>query len=102
MKVVVLAHLPPDNPGAFALQLQPGSDIGFVVEIGDDYLVASLEGAADREAEQAKKGGGVHAEGDLVVVPRIDKGGDAVACTCDGRVDFNALGIASAALHVAV
>ena len=102
VKVVIFTHLPPDNPGPFALKLQPCGDIGFVVEVRDDDLVAGLEGATDREAEQTKERRGVHAESDLVAIARVDQSGDALAGARDGCVDFHALGVASAALHVAV
>ncbi len=51
MKIVVFAHLPPHDLGSFALQLQPGGDIRFVVEFGNNDLVAGLESAADRETK---------------------------------------------------
>jgi hypothetical protein len=73
VQIVVVAHLPPDDFGAFALKLQPGGDIGFVVEFGDDDLVAGPERAADRETEQAKERRGVHAEGNLVGVACVDE-----------------------------
>jgi hypothetical protein len=57
MKIVVFAHLPPDDLGAFALKLEPGGDIGFVVEFGDHDLVANSERATDCETEQAEERG---------------------------------------------
>src|SRR5580704_2795124 len=102
VKVVIFTHLPPDNPGPFALKLQPGGDIGFVVKVCDDDLVAGLEGATDRQAEQTKERRGVHAESDLVAIARVDQSGDALPGSRDGCVDFHAPGVASAALHVAV
>jgi hypothetical protein len=48
VKIVVFAHIPPDDLCAFSFKLQPGGDIGFVVELRDDDLVTSPQGPADR------------------------------------------------------
>jgi hypothetical protein len=61
----------------------PCGDIGFVVEVRDHDLVAGLEDAADREAEQAEERGGIHPERNLVRVSRVDQRGDALAGACD-------------------
>jgi hypothetical protein len=102
VKVVIFTHIPPDNPGPFALKLQPCGDIGFVVKVRDDDLVAGLECATDRQAEQTKERRCVHAESDLVAIAGVDQSGDALAGSSDGCVDFHAPGVASAALYVAV
>ena len=58
--------------------------------------------ATDRQAEQAEERGGVHAESDLVRVPCVDEVGHTLARARDSRVDFHALGVATAALHIAM
>jgi hypothetical protein len=49
MQIVVFPHLPPSDLRPLALKLQPGRDIGFVVEIGDDNLITNSERTADRQ-----------------------------------------------------
>jgi len=46
MKIVIFAHLPPHDLGSLALQLQPGGDIRFVVDVA---AVAKLAHAAGAE-----------------------------------------------------
>src|SRR5882762_2696570 len=65
VKVVIFTHLPPDDPGPLAFELQPCGDIGFVVKVGDDDFVAVLQSATDGEAEQPKERRGIHAESDF-------------------------------------
>jgi len=46
--------------------------------------------------------GGVHAEGNLVTVPRVDQDAHAIGGASDGVVHLHTLGVASASLHIAV
>jgi hypothetical protein len=46
--------------------------------------------------------GGVHAEGNLVTVARVDQDAHAIAGASDGVVHLHTLGVASASLHIAV
>ena len=73
MKAIVFTHFPPDNLCSLPLKLQPGSDIGFVVHVGNNNLVAGLKRAPDRQAEQAQKRCRIHAEGNLVRVAGVDQ-----------------------------
>jgi hypothetical protein len=45
---------------------------------------------------------GVHAEGNLVTVSRVDQDAHAIAGASDGVVHLHTLGVASASLHIAV
>jgi hypothetical protein len=102
VKVVIFTHPPPDNLCPFALKLQPCGDIGLVIEISDNDLIARPEGAADCEAEQSEERGCVHAKGNLIGVTCMEQVSYTRASACNRRVDFHALGVASAALHIAV
>jgi hypothetical protein len=102
VKAVIFAHLPPDDPGAFALELQPGGDVGFVIQISDNNLVPSLERAADGETEQAKERRGIHSEGYLSGVARVDENSHTPSSALNDCVDLHAPRVAPAALHIAV
>ena len=82
MQVAVVAHPPPAKAGAERREREPGGDVGLVIEVGDDDLVALAERLAHGQADQADEGGRIHAEGDLVRIARIDQGGDAGSCPC--------------------
>ena len=82
------------------LQRQPGGDVGVVVHVGDDDLVALAEHLADAEADQADERGGVHAEADFRRAVGVDQQRDALARLGDRLVDRDAAAIAAAALHI--
>ncbi len=100
MQIAVLAHAPPDEFRAGLLQRQPGRDVGVVVHVGDDDLVAFAKHLADAEADQADERRGVHAEADLGRILGIDEQRHAFACFGDRLVDLDAAAIAAAALHI--
>ena len=102
VQIAVLAHLPPFELGAGRLQRQPGRDVGVVVHVGDDDLVAFAEHLADAEADQADERRRVHAEADLGRAARIDEQRHAFARIGDRLVDLDALAVAAAALDIVV
>ena len=77
IEVAVIAQPPPAKAGAERCEREPGSNVCFVVEVGDDDLVALAQGLADGEADQADERGRVQAERDLVRIAGIDQGPDA-------------------------
>ena len=88
MQIAVLAHAPPDEFRALRFQRQPGRDVGVVVHVGDDDLVArpvAGDHLADAEADQPDEGGGVHAEADLGRVRGVDQQRHALARVGDAR-----------------
>ena len=100
---MVLAHPPPGNPRARLRQLQPGGDVGVVVEVGHYDLVArSGEGLAERQADQADEAGGVHAEGHFAGIVGSQERRDPLPRCGDDPVHLHTLGIGPAALDVEV
>ena len=102
MQIAVLAHAPPDDLRAGRLQRQPGGDVGVVVHVGDDDLVALAEHLADAEADQPDERGGVHAEADFGRAVGIDQQRHALARLGDRLVDLDAAAVAAAALDIVV
>ena len=103
MQAVILAHAPPGDGPAHLFQLLPSGDVGVVVEVGDDDLVAlRLQGRADGQADQTHERRSVHAEGHFVGVAGVDPGGDLGPRVHDNPVHLHAFGIAAAALDVEV
>ena len=100
MQIAVLAHPPPFEFCARRLQRQPGGDVGVVVHVGDDDLVAFRQHLADAEADQADEGGGIHTEADFLRPISVDQQGDAFARLRHRLVDLYAASIAAAALHI--
>src|SRR5580704_9768532 len=103
MQPTVLSHPPPDDLGAVRPERKPRRDIGIVIEIGDDNLLASAppHHLADRLADQPDEGRRVHSEANLVRTRCIDERRHAFSGTCDGFVHFARLSIRPAALYVA-
>ena len=100
MKVAVLAHAPPFELGAGRFQRQPCGDVGVVIHVGDDDLVAFLKHLADAEADQPDERGGVHAETDFRRAVGVDQQRHAFARIGDRLVDGDAAAVAAAALHI--
>jgi hypothetical protein len=103
MKSAVVAHLPPDELRAEALEREPGCDIGVVVEIRDDELVAiRLDGLGEGEADKADERRGIHAERHFRRIAGVDPCRDFFARGRDHPVDGATLFVASAPLDIDV
>jgi hypothetical protein len=101
MQAAVVAHPPPSDRRPRPFQGPPGGDVGLVVEVGDDDLVAVLgERLADREADEPDEGGGVHAQAHLPRVVGAQEGRDLGPRLRHHAIDLDALGVAAAALDV--
>ena len=96
----IITHFPPANLDAAALESEPGGDVGFVVEIGDDDFAAVSQNFGEGEADDADEGCSVHAEGDFGRIACVEEHGDGFAGLLDALIHGLAFGVASAALDV--
>jgi len=94
---------PPHPHGDAGLgQPHPGADIGFVIGLGDDHLVARLQAGADGLDQGADERGGGGPHDDLVVVGGMDEVGDGPARRQHPLTRLLRCAVAGAELHVVV
>ena len=65
-RFAVVAHAPPDEFCTAQFERQPCRDIGVVIHVSDDDLVALLQHLADAEADETDERGRIHAEADFL------------------------------------
>jgi hypothetical protein len=58
----VVAHAPPAELGAERCERKPGGDVGLVIEVGDDDLIALGERLAHGQADQTDERSRIQAE----------------------------------------
>ncbi len=98
----IVPHAPEDDACADRLERHPGRDIGVVVEVAHDDLVACAEIVPDAEADEADEAGRVEPERHLVRIAGVEKVGHRGAGRSDARVHRHALAVSPATLDVMV
>ncbi len=84
MQAAVIAHAPPAEHRPQRLQYQPGGDVGLVIQVGDDDLVARPERLPDGQTHEPDERGRVQAEGDFLGTTRIEERRHSLARALDG------------------
>ena len=102
VKIRVLAHLPPDEFRAVPLQRQPRRHVRFVVHVGQYDFVANAERLPNRFADESNERRRVHPEGNFTWIARVQEISNTLPSSRDRSVDFLALCIPPASLHVAI
>ncbi len=102
MQICILTHFPPDELRALSFKSQPGGDIGFVIHVRDNDLVARIKRPPDSKAYETDERSRIHPKSNLARIACVQQVGNALTSSRHSGVHLLALRIAPASLNIAL